>query len=189
VLDFSDIKLIQSNKEYAKNVPKLQAKSENPKKTSYISNTSTNAPNSVQNSSPALNAISNLGPKAKVIVPVNAVSGLKQKILEHMAQNPEDNPGGIDITAQIKQQAKNPKKVVPKVERQKNPMLLALLELRKDDEKLKRIQDEADEIGRIEEEKAKEKAKKKKLEEEKKKLEQEKKKLEEEKNKNNKNTK
>ena len=87
--------------------------------------------------------------KNEVCIPKNEIFGVKQKILQYLAENPKDNPG-IDLTSENMIKAMKP---IKKPEKKKNPLLQAILDLRADEEKLKRIQDEADEIGRIEEEK------------------------------------
>ena len=90
--------------------------------------------------------------KNEVFIPKNEISGVKQKILQYLAENPKDNPG-IDLTSENMIKAMKP--IVKPEPKKKNPLLQAILDLRADEEKLKRIQDEADEIGRIEEEKKK----------------------------------
>ena len=84
--------------------------------------------------------------KSELSIPKNAVFGVKQKILQYLAQNPQDNPGIVlpseNIIKAMKPIAK-PKK--------KNNLLQAILDLRNDEDKLKRIQDEAEEIGKNEE--------------------------------------
>ena len=81
-------------------------------------------------------------------IPKNMVSGMKQKILQYLAQNPQDNPG-IELPSE--NMIKSMKPIAKPQPKKKNNLLQAILELRNDEDKLKKIQDEAEEIGKKEE--------------------------------------